>query len=199
MNQIKRTMMPRISLSTLMLLVVALAIGLASWQMEKTIERGRAEVDPLRYLANELRVQRVDEYVVVGHFATKMGELVYSVHIPVDGEHELCLAVDEIPKQGLVETSQRIAISPGVHRVELKIASVWQKEAAIDLLVDDREAISVDTPDSWKGRNGSTGGLQHITSTHYPVDRLLTLVHQRFGPGFNKATGPGVLLWIQQK
>ena len=75
MNQTKRTMIPRISLSTLMLLVVALAIGLASWQMEKTIERGRAEVDPLRYLANELRVQRLDEYVVVGHFATKMGEL----------------------------------------------------------------------------------------------------------------------------
>ena len=152
MNQIKRTMMPRISLSTLMLLVVALAIGLASWQMGKSIERARAEVDPLRYLANELRVQRLDEYVVVGHFATKMGELVYSVHIPVDGEHELCLAVDEIPKQGLVEASRRIAISPGVHRVELKIASVWQKEAAIDLLVDDREAISVDTPDSWKGQ-----------------------------------------------
>ena len=43
-NRGKRSFMPRISLSTLMLLVVVLVIGLASWQIEESIEKARTEV-----------------------------------------------------------------------------------------------------------------------------------------------------------
>ena len=53
MNRAKRTFMPQASLSTLMLLVVVLVIGLASWQIEESIEKARTEVCPLRFLANE--------------------------------------------------------------------------------------------------------------------------------------------------
>ena len=198
MNRAKRSFMPRISLSTLMLLVVVLAVLLASGKMEESIENAKTEVYPLRYLANELRVHHPNEYVVVGHFATRTGELVYSVHIPDDGEYEVCLATDEIPQKGLVEANHRIAISPGAHRVELKIDPA-RRGSAVQVLVDEREVVAVDGPDSWKGRKGSMGGLQHRTSTHYPADRPLILVRQRFGPDYSKAVGPGVLLWIQQK
>ena len=64
MNRVKRTFVPRISLSTLMLLVVVLVIGLSSWQMEASIEKAKTEVYPLRFLANELRIKTPEEYVL---------------------------------------------------------------------------------------------------------------------------------------
>lgn len=198
MNRVKRTFVPRISLSTLMLLVVVLVIGLSSWQMEASIEKAKTEVYPLRFLANELRIKTPEEYVVVGHFPTRMDELIYSVHIPDDGAHELCLALDGIPESGIVEAVQIVPLSSGVHQIELKRDGIKQG-SAVHVLLDDEEVMSASGPASWKGRYGSEGGLQYRSSTHLPAEYPFTLVRQRFGPDYKQEVCPGVLLWIQPK
>ena len=198
MNRARRMLRPRVSLSTLMLLVVVLVIGLSSWQVEASIEKAKTEVYPLRFLANELRIKTPEEYVVVGHFPTRIDELIYSVHIPNDGTHELCLALDGISEHGIVEAVQVVPISSGVHQVELKLDGIKQGAAA-HVLLDDQAVIFAEAPASWTGRNGSQGGLQYRTSTHLPAEDPLTLIRQRFGPSYNQEACPGVLLWIQPK
>lgn len=197
-NRGKRSFMPRISLSTLMLLVVVLVIGLSSWQVEVSIEKAKTEVYPLRFLANELRIKMSDEYVVVGHFPTRMNELIYSVHIPDHGAHELCLALDGIPESGIVEAVQVVPLSSGVHQIELKLDGI-KPGSAVHVLLDDQEVMSASGPASWKGRYGSEGGLQYRSSTHLPAEYPFTLVRQRFGPDYKQEVCPGVLLWIQPK
>ena len=197
-NRGKRSFMPRISLSTLMLLVVVLVIGLSSWQVEVSIEKAKTEVYPLRFLASELRIKMSDEYVVVGHFPTRMDELIYSVHIPDHGAHELCLALDGIPESGIVEAVQVVPLSSGVHQIELKRDGIKQG-SAVHVLLDDQEVMSASGPASWKGRYGSEGGLQYRSSTHLPAEYPFTLVRQRFGPDYKQEVCPGVLLWIQPK
>lgn len=198
MNRAKRTFMPQVSLSTLMLLVVVLVIGLASWQIEESIEKARTEVCPLRFLANELRVKRPDEYVVVGHFPTRIDELIYSVHIPEGGTHELCLALDGIPDSGFVEADQIVPMPSGVHQVELRLDGK-QQGSAVHVLLDDQEVMFAEAPASWKHCYGSEGGLQYRTSTHLSAQHPLTLIRQRFGPGYSQEVCPSVLLWIQPK
>lgn len=192
MNREKSSFLPTVSLSTLLLVVVALAIGLASWQMEKSIEKAKDEVYPLRFLANGLRVVQPDEYVVVGRTPTRINELIYDVHVPDDGPRELCLAVGEIPSKGVVQTSQRVTVSPGVHQVELKYDPL--RGTKVFVLVDDQEVILAEAPERWMSKF-PTGGLQHRTSTHFPGDRPLTLVRKRFGD-YGQEMCPGLLLWI---
>ena len=198
MKQTKRTLMPRISLSTLMLLVVVLVIGLTSWQVNGAIEKAKAEVYPLRFLANELRVKMSDEYAVVGHFPTRLNEMIYSVHIPDAGTHELCLAIDAIPKSGLIEAAQRVPISSGVHRIELKLDGI-KPGSAVYALLDDQEVMSAVAPESWENRSGSEGGLQYRVSAQRSAEYPLILIRQRYGPGYDYEVGPGVLLWVQPK
>ena len=181
-----------------MLLVVVLVIGLSSWQVEVSIEKAKTEVYPLRFLASELRIKMSDEYVVVGHFPTRMNELIYSVHIPDHGAHELCLALDGIPESGIVEAVQVVPLSSGVHQIELKRDGIKQG-SAVHVLLDDQEVMSASGPASWKGRYGSEGGLQYRSSTHLPAEYPFTLVRQRFGPDYKQEVCPGVLLWIQPK
>lgn len=197
MNRAKRTFLPKISLSTLMLLVVVLAIGLASWQMEQAIEKAKAEVYPLRFLANELRVERPDEYVVVGKIPTRINETVYVVHVPDDGGHELCLALADIPDKGLAEVSQRVSISPGIHQVELKVDEISQG-SGVHVLLDDQKVMSSDKLESRIVRLGFEGGLRYRTSTHLPADRPLTLLRNLYRPRPNNGPRPGVLLWIER-
>ncbi len=194
MNRSQKLFAPRVSLSTLLLLVVALAIGLASWQMEKSIEKTSVEVYPLRFLANGLRVKRPDEYVVVGRTPTRISELVYVVHVPDDGPHELCLAIGEIPRKGVVETAQRVSVSAGVHQVELRYEALRGSEVLV--LLDDEPVISGEALRSWLG-GASAGGLQYRTSTHLPADRPLTLVQKRFGD-YNQDVCSGMLLWVEK-
>ena len=198
MNRAKRTFLPRISLSTLRLLVVVLVIGLASWRMEASIEKAKTEVYPMRYLANELRIQRPEEYVAVGHFPTRIDELIYSVHIPDDGQHELCLVIDGVPNEGHVEADQVVPVSPGVHQVEFKFGKNEQSLVA-SVLLDGQEVMSAGAPESWNGRKEVEGGLQYRSSTHLPAERPMTLLRLRFNPGYSQDVCPGVLLWIRQK
>lgn len=195
-NRAKRTFMPRISLLTLMLLVVALVIGLSSWQVETSIEKAKTEVYPLRFLANDLRVKMSDEYAVVGHFPTRINEMIYSVYIPDAGTHELCLALDGIPESGHVEAGQTLLIPSGVHQVELKLDG-GKPSSTVHVLLDDQEVMFAEAPVSWKGCRGSEGGLQYQTSTQLSAQYPLTLIRQRLGPGYKQEVCPGVLLWIQ--
>jgi len=198
MKRAKPTFLPRISLSTLMLLVVVLVIGLASWRIEESIEKAKAEVYPMRYLVNELRIKRPDEYVVVGHFPTRINELIYSVYIPDDGQHELCLVIDGVPYAGHVEADQEVPVSPGVHQVEFKFGGNGQ-DSVTRVLLDGQEVMSAGAPESWKGRKGGEGGLQYRASTHLPAERPMTLLRLRFNSDYSQKVYPGVLLWIRPK
>ena len=198
MNRARRMLRPRVSLSTLMLLVVVLVIGLSSWQVETSIEKAKTEVYPLRFLANDLRVKMSDEYAVVGHFPTRINEMIYSVYIPDAGTHELCLALDGIPETGYVEAGQTLMIPSGVHQVELKIDG-GKPGSTVHVLLDDQEVMFAETPVSWKGCRESEGGLQYRTSTQLSSQRPLALIRQRLGPGYKQEVRPGVLLWIQPK
>jgi len=198
MKRAKRMFLPRISLSTLMLLVVVLVIGLASWQIEESIEKAKAEVYPMRFLANELRIQKRDEYVAVGHFPTRINELIYSVYIPDDGQHELCLVIDGVPYAGHVEADQEVPVSPGVHQVEFKFGGNEQSSVA-RVLLDGQEVMSAGTPESWMGRKEVEGGLQYRSSTHLPAEHPMTLLRLRFNSGYSQDVCPGVLLWIRSK
>ena len=203
MNQAKRAFAPKIGLSTMLLLVAALVAGLSSWRLDQSIERARLEVYPLRHLSNELRVQRPDEYVVVGHFPTRYDELIYTVHVPDDGDHELCLALDKIPLKALVEPLKRVAISPGIHQVELKY-ELSDSESVVKVLLDDQQSITVTRPKDWESRLDSDGGIRYRESMHFPAGRPLTLVRKKFsewadskGKTGVRDVGPGVLLWVQ--
>lgn len=200
---------PQFGLSTMMLLILAVASWAAHWQARSELTRIQAELPRLREISRQLQVDDPTQYAVARHHETWNDDYRWRIYLPPRYRHQLKLATEQVDQQGLPEAAQQGEIAAGEHEVELnyeKVDERWQ----IAVFVDGQVVVADERPVAWNAGRGSSGGAQFSESRQQPVVLPLELFRRRFmvptdptshGGRATVPAGPcdGILLWIESE
>jgi len=196
---------PQFSLSTLLLLMAVVAIGIAYRNVRQETEVIRAQIPGLLAVACELEIDDPKRFAVVSRLPQWHDEAIWDVYLPEGRSLELCLAMDKVSSDNsFPEPLHRVSIDSGVRKIEFKYAR-QEKLSIARLLVDDAVVIEESRPKDWEPRSGSSGGGQSFQSQQHDPDEPLVL-RRRFmtrnasgGSSTPKSPSQGVLIWIESR
>lgn len=198
---------PQFGLSTLLLLVTAVASWTAYWQIHRQTARLEARLPGLREIARPLRVEDPARFAVVRHHELWMDDFRWRVHLPPGAGYQLRLATREVDRKGLADAAEQTPLPPGEHELELQYEQV-DGEWRIAVLVNGQQRLEDVQPKEWHLGRGSSGGSEFSASEQQSLEQPLVLFRRRFMVPVNAAApssgattpqGPsdGILLWIE--
>lgn len=192
---------PQVSLVTLLLLIAAVAVWLASFRVQAETDRLLKQLPGLRTLARELVVKDPTVFTAVGKNPEWYGEQIAEVWVPND--RELCWALDAIELSGVAPVEARVALPAGRHKIEIRDAPA-ANELGFEVLVDNTVVLRSTRPKDWHAQTGSSGGILVHSLRQFEEDPPWELFRRRFmvfdgtknrvppqGPA------PGVLVWVE--
>lgn len=192
---------PQVSLSTLLLLMAAVAVWFGCWSVHRQNYRLHRNLQGLLSISRELEVDDRSRAAAVAIIPEWLGEAIWEIYLPEGREYELCLALEQVSDEGLAPPVQRAAIAAGKCTVELKHDTLAE-ESITSLLVDDSVVIEEARPKNWEPRRGSRGASVIDRSQQFDPALPLILYRKRFNS--HDGTSPqkgvptnGILVWIE--
>lgn len=219
MSESTKKRRPRVSLGHLLLLVTAMAIGLAYVRVHADLSDTKVAVRNMRKLARELIVDDPSKIAAITRIPTLPGEHVMDVYIPArprsDGPYQLCFALEDI---NLSRRSQELLLPPvgcrpisqGRHSIELRHVKADSSDSEsrheIKILLDDEVVMEATRPPDWMPADGwaSTGSMPRTTV--FDTSKPAQLHRRRFNwpiSGGGSTSGPmdkpgsGILVWVE--
>ena len=200
-----RSLIPQVSLLTLLLGIALIAVWLAWWQAGQSIARLERQLPGLRKVARELKVEDPSQFAVVEKIRQWNDENICDIHIPANQSYRLCLAMDAIDEDGFADPLKSVSLPAGKHQIEIRYKTEGD-ESTVRVLTDNETVLEESRPKDWEPHAGSTGGMPFSQSRQYPADEPLVLFRRQFmvrkGPNnFVDPTGPGagILVWVESE
>lgn len=214
----------QINLSTLLLIVAVVAIGIAWYRTRTQIQNLELSIESMESITRDLQVVDRSKIAAITRLPTLVGELIYDVYIPgpedatvsgsrsssANATHQLCLALEEISDRRTPAKAQSFELAPGIHSIQLREQKIPQADAKeqfeIDVLVDGEVVIHAVRPVSWNSSKGWTGSGTITKTQSFTIGQAVVLhrrrFHQALANGVSKSPPPdkganGIELWIQ--
>lgn len=195
----------QVGLSTLFLLMAAIAVGITHFINVRQSEELRARIATARPLAHELSIDDPNQMAVVMEDPEWIDDDRWEVYLPA-GRYRLCVATREIDDRGLAPVVKSAPIGAGKHRIGIKLleeGSIWRVAAKWD----ETGLLEREEPKDWNLNRSWSGGGEYPLSTQLPTTGPLVLERRRFSRQVGKTgsfTTPGVpcegvLLWIERE
>ena len=197
----------QIGLRTMILLVVAVALGLNIARERDTIPELRGRLQGLQSSRpSDLRIIDPAAIAAQKNDSPWTDEDSWQVYLPLGGRYRLCLAtrvgsVDDQPSR--VES---VEIEPGRHMVSVdrqRIGLGWR----ITATWNQKDRLQLDEPGNWLDRTGGWGWTNEIPDRlHVPLGRPVLLAYTRYftmkaplAPVLPSPSVevPGLKLWIE--
>ena len=189
-------------LSTLILLIAALAVWFSIHVNRRRIEALKIRIAQFSELAPELDIADPAKIAILKHAQQGSNLHDWDVYLP-KGRYRLSLATRAIVDRGLSAQAKSVSIDSGRHHVSLERASDG-KIHRITLACDGKRILVVEEPKDWYSERGSTSDILFDRSEQLRADRPVVLCRERFmkptSPGVSQSNSEpteGMLLWIE--
>ncbi|NND96044.1 MAG: LapA family protein [Pirellulaceae bacterium] len=160
------------SLSTILLLIAAIASWLGYYKLRYDSAELQREIDAMRTLAQELIVSDVEMFAAVQRQAEWYGEDAWDVHIPATRPYEVKLATENIGLPQKAINTRSAPIDAGTRTLQLRTDNSGD-DVVIRVLIDGQTAIEEHKPRSWQQSVGSSG---HCVTQIFQRDPNVPLV-----------------------
>ena len=194
----------QIGISTALLLIAAASSWLGFEVLRRETQKLQSYLPGLRSAARELQVINEDQISVVHRHQEWNDENIWDIYLPPTGEFKVCLATEDVNRQGTPASFESVNLKPGRRKIELIQEKFDDGRVMLQMLVDDRTEIEVEKPKGWYQQFGFSGGSRISENAEYDAQDPVILLQMRFmvdtGNGGSKSPqGPanGILVWVE--
>ncbi len=173
--------LPRLAISTMLLLVSCVGIWLNVWIRRKEVQSLESQVTSSSEFSRELAIVDPKQLAIVKRLPLTYDESIWDVYLPQD--MELLLATHAIQENDatIPEPKSTTIVRSGTHKIELRTFKKGSKWVIV-VLVDDTAVMQTEEADGWHGSGSYSGGSRFNKSTSIPIKGRVILFKRRYMP-----------------
>lgn len=191
-------------MSTLLLVLTAIAIGMATYKTTRDSARLQHEIAVMQPLTRELVVTNPQQFAVVQPNQEWYDDSRWHVYLPAAGSYQLKLATREIADKGVAPASWQYPIRPGRHELSFIKEKLPDSRTRLVISVDDVPVIDAVEEADWSANPGFSGEVFDDETRQLPTKDALVLMRRRYmlrQPDGSSSTPQspafGILIWIE--